>query len=73
MASTMEYAAPSVGSSVTHCAEDGTLEAVRATAMSAATSLDASDDTLAIADWKTWLAATEETSAENFERCSTLA
>lgn len=72
MAAIMEYAAPSVGSSVTHFAEDGTVEAVSAAAMSAATSSDASDDTLAMADWKALLAATEETSAWNCEGWMTL-
>ena len=73
MAATREYAAPSVGSSVTHLAEVGTEAAVSAAAMSAATSLDESDDTLAIAAWKALLAATDETSAWNCEGYMTLA
>ena len=73
MASIMEYAAPVVGSSVTHFAEDGTVEAVSAAAMSAATSLVESADTLAMAAWKALLAAIEETSAWNCEGYVTLA
>ena len=58
---------------MTHFAEDGTVEAVRAASMSAAISLDESADTLAITAWKALLVAIEDTSAWKCEGCVALA